>query len=212
MSYVGGIGFEPDGPRRNSGPLRAPAEVKAWASGQAQLLAATTISDPEKYLAAMNVADLGGDPTPIARILINRKPEALGDVFETLAHGTNIFAVLGASMGRGQAISMIHYYRNPHLGISFGWDELDFSVATMEAWSGRRYPDQAYHQIPTTEEPAPSCFLSCLERYAVSKGRVLHMELVRDALLATYKGEASARENLAVGTELRGDAIKLSLE
>ena len=37
------------------------------------------------------------------------------------------------------------------------------------------------------------------------------MEPVSDVLFATYKGEASAREKLDVGTELRGGAIKLSL-
>jgi hypothetical protein len=132
-------------------------------------------------------------------------------VYDTLAEGTNIFAVLGASTGRGPAISMIQYYQNPHVGLGFGWDELDFSVAVMEAWSGRRHADQVYHQIPTTEEPAPSCFLSCLERYVASKGRVLHMEPVGEVLLAAYKGEAFAREKLTAGTELRGGAIKLSL-
>jgi hypothetical protein len=87
------------------------------------------------------------------------------------------------------------YHQNPHYGIGFEWNELDFSVVAMEAWSGRRVPEQVYHQIPTTEEPAPSCFLSCLERYADSKGRALQMEPVGDMLFATYKGEASAREN-----------------
>jgi hypothetical protein len=159
----------------------------------------------------MNVANFGGDPTPIATIMINRKAASLAAVYDTLAEGTNIFAVLGVSTGRRPAISMIHHWQNPHSGIGFVWNELDFSVVAMEAWSGRRIPDQVYHQIPTMEEPAPSCFLSCLECYAHSKGRALQMEPVGNVLFATYKGEASAREKLAVGTELRGGAIKLSL-
>ena len=40
-AYVGGIEFEPNGPRRGSGELRDSAAVKAWASKQAQLLAQT---------------------------------------------------------------------------------------------------------------------------------------------------------------------------
>ena len=212
MAYVGGIEFEPGGPRRDSGPPRRPAEVKAWASEQALLVAENTMSDFENYLAAMNVAHLGGDPTPIATILINRQPTALINVYNTLAEGKEIFAVLGASTGRGPAISTIQHWRNPHYGVGLGWNELDFSGISMEAWSGGPIiPDQVYHQIPTTEEPAPSCFLSCLERYALSKGRALQMETVGDVLFATYMGETSAREKLDVGTKLRGGAIKLSL-
>jgi hypothetical protein len=211
MDYVGTIEFEPGGPRRNSGPLQNPAEVKAWASEQAQLLAESNINDYEKYLAAMNVAHFGGDPTPIATILINRRPESLADVCDRLAKGENIFAVLGASLGQGPAISMIQYHPHAHYGLGFHGNELEFCETAMEAWSGRRIPDQVYHQIPTSEELAPLCFLSCLDRYAESKGFALQMEPVSDVLFATYRGEASAREKLDVGTELRGGAIKLSL-
>ena len=81
----------------------------------------------------------------------------------------------------------------------------------MEAWSVSRFPDEVYHKIPTPEEPHASCFLSCLERYAVLKERTLNMELINDVVFATFKGEPSSREKLSVGTELRGAAIKLSL-
>jgi hypothetical protein len=211
IAYVGAIGFEPSGPRRDSGPPCSRAGVEAWASEQALLVAQITVSDLENYVAAMNVAAFGGDPTPIATILINRKPASLIKVHDTLSEGKEVFAAFDASTGRGPRISMIHHWQTPYYAIGFDWNELNFLVVAMEAWSGTRASDEEYHRCPTTEEPAPSCFLSCLQRYAHSKGRTLKMEIVSNVLLATYKGEASSREHLSVGTELRADAIKLSL-
>ena len=79
-AYVGSIGFEPSGPRRDSGDLRSPQHVKDWATEQAKLISQLKKTDAENYLAAMNVAEFGGDPTPIAMILINRKITSLPDV------------------------------------------------------------------------------------------------------------------------------------
>jgi hypothetical protein len=111
MAYVGEIGFEPGGPRRDSGRLRGPGEVKDWASEQALLLAEAEINEFEKYLAAMNVAGFGGDPTPIATILMNRQATSLIKVYDMLAEGREIFAALGASTGgHGVAISEIRYW------------------------------------------------------------------------------------------------------
>jgi hypothetical protein len=137
MAYAGGIEFEPGGPRRDSGPPRRPAEVKAWASKQALLVAQNKMSDFENYLAAMNMADLGGDPTPIATVLINRQPTALINVYDMLAEGKEIFAVLGASTGRGPAISMIQHWQHPHYGVGLNWNELDFSVVAPWCTWGR---------------------------------------------------------------------------
>ena len=106
---------------------------------------------------------------------------------------------------------MVLHRRYPGFASGLGPDELDFAVATMEAWSGGRIPDRLYHLIPTDEVPVPSCFLSCLRRYAQSKGRTLKLELLSDILFAHYKGEASPREKLSADTEFRGDALKLSL-
>jgi Histidine kinase-, DNA gyrase B-, and HSP90-like ATPase len=214
-AYVGALSFEPSGPRRDSGPLSGPrAEVEAWASEQARLLAKFEINELEKYVAAINVAEFGGDPTPIATVLINRKPMALSAVYEILASGKTIFAAAeGPASGPHQmpSISTVHHWNTRGYGIGFRWDELDFVEVTMEAWRGRMAPDQFYHQTPTEEFPAQSCFLSCLKSYARSKGRTLQWELVHDALFAHYKGEASPREKLSTGTEVRGRALKLSL-
>ena len=160
MAYVGGIEVESDGPRRNSGHPSHPNEVKKWASDQASLMAKAEINDCEKYLAAMNVFQFGGDPTPLARILINRSVTALADVYERLAKGEEIYAALGDSTGKGFAISLINYWQTPHHGIGLGFDELDFVITAMEAWSGR-IPNQMYHQIPTKENPLlPSIFIN----------------------------------------------------
>jgi hypothetical protein len=212
MSYAGGIEFEPGGPRRHSGPPRGPAEVKGWASKQALLLAEAKFNEFKNYLAAMNVAEFGGDPTPIATILINRQAASLIKVYDKLVEGMEIFAVLGPSTGGGGlSISQIHHRHSQHYTIGLAGNEVNFSVVAMEAWSGRRFPDQTYHKMPTIEEPAPSSFLSCLERYVHSKGRALEMETVSNVLFGTYKGDTSSREKLSVGTELRGAAVKLSL-
>jgi len=84
-TYIGALGFEPDGLRRGTGvPLAPKTEIEAWASEQARLIASLTVSEREKYLAAMNVANFGGDPTPIARILINREIHSLESAYEFL--------------------------------------------------------------------------------------------------------------------------------
>ena len=111
----------------------------------------------------------------------------------------------------GPTISTIVYRPNPHHGLGFDWNELDFPVLVMEAWNGRHFRDQLYHRIATTEESIPSCFLSCLEKYVDSKGQSLQVTPVPEVLFATYKGETSVRENLTLGTQLHGAALKISL-
>jgi hypothetical protein len=99
------------GPRRHSAP-QCPSEVKAWASDQAGLLAQIGINDFERYLAAMNVAE-GGDPTPIATILIGRKPTSLAHACDELAEGKEMFAVVGDPTGQGPSISLLHHRSSP---------------------------------------------------------------------------------------------------
>jgi hypothetical protein len=211
-AYVGSIGFEPSGPRRDSGVLSSPPHVKAWASEQAELMGQLKRNDAENYLAAMNVAEFGGDPTPIAMVLINRQFQSLATVYDMLAEGKNIFAVVGQPTVRGPAISTVVYRPSRHHGFGFAWNELDFPILVMEAWSGRHFPDQVYHLIPAPAEPTPSCFLSCLKRYSESKGHVLQLESAEEVLLATYRGEASPREKLVFGAELRGQALMISMK
>jgi hypothetical protein len=209
MQYVGAIGFEPGGPRRNAGCLLGD-NVGAWATEQAQLLTQFEISDIEKYLAAVNAANFGGDPTPIAMVLINRRPTTLSTVYDLLQDGTTIYAPIEHSGGLVE-ISRVYHSTSPGIKSALAWNELDFGVTTMEAWPGGHIPDKAYHRIPTEETPMPSCFLSCLQRYAYSKRRTLQWELESDVLFARYKGEASAREKLLPGLELRATGLKLSL-
>ena len=166
----------------------------------------------ENYIAAMNVAVFGGNPTPIAMVLINRKPTALSRVYEMLVDGMQIFAAVQSSGVQPESLSIgsVFHWRAPGLGVGLGYNELDFVVTTMEAWTAR-HPNQIYHQIPTEEVPAASSFLSCLKCYALSKGRVLQWELVSDLLFAHYKGEPSPREKLSTGAELRAAGLKLAL-
>jgi len=214
MAYIGAIAFESRGLRRESGSVLGKSEVESWASQQARLLTQSEINDLEKYLAAINVAEFGGDSTPIAMILINRQPTSLLSAYELLADGQVIFAAAEPSAGiqsKSLSISHVMHWQNPGFGSSLGWAELDFVVTTMEAWSGRHMPDQIYHRIPTDEAAEPSCFLSCLKRYVQSRGHTLRLEFIRDALFGRYKGEESPRQKLFKGTELRGFALKLSL-
>jgi hypothetical protein len=208
MAYVGAMGFEPEGPRRNAGFLLG--AIEAWASEQAGLVAQIEISAFEKYLAAMNVAAFGGDPTQIAMVLLNRKPTPLASVYDMLAAGKPIFAAVDASL-TGLKLSMVFHRSGPSFRQSFGWNELDFAVDTIEAWSGSRSPDERYHSVPTEEVPVPSSVLSCLKRYAQSQARTLQWDVESNVLCAHYKGEASPRDKLSVGDELRTTALKLSL-
>ena len=211
-AFVGEIAYEPAGPRRDSGDLSSAAEVAAWASNQARRLSNADINALEKYPAAMHVAGFGGDPSPIAAILINRVPVTLVGVYDKLSAGEELFLVLNASELETPAIGMIVYRPDSCNGIGFGPDEVSFTVSVVEAWSGTRLADHLYHRIPTKDYPAPSCFLSCLERYVSDQGRRLRRESLEDVLFATYTGKASSRENLLPGAELRGPGIKLFLE
>jgi Histidine kinase-, DNA gyrase B-, and HSP90-like ATPase len=107
QAYVGAMGFEPGGPARNAGPLLGP-NVEAWASEQARLLAQVEIADFEKYIAAMNVAAFGGDPTQIAMVLLNRKPTPLATVYDMLAAGKPIFAAIEAARTGLKPLSAFH--------------------------------------------------------------------------------------------------------
>lgn len=211
MSFAGAIDYEPNGPQRGTGSLTNPSGVATWLTEQVRILAASPIAEFERYLASMNIAAFGGDPTCVATILVNRKAVSLNAVYELLAAGKEIFVVVGQGGTYGPSIFMVQYWPTHYLSISLGWEELDYAVDTIEAWKGAQYPDQIYHKIPTIEEPADQSFLSCLQRYSLSKDRALIMEPVKDVLFARFKGEASPREKLTPGMELRGDAIKLTL-
>ncbi len=214
--HIGALGFEPDGLRRGTGPQVAPkARIEAWASEQANLVAQMEVSDLEKYLAAINVAGFGGDPTPIARILVNREVQPLQAVYDLLADGKEILAVVGpSSRDRTRALSLktVTYQVRAGYGIGLSPKELSFVRETLEGWGGRVPEDQAYHEIPTENFPAPSSFVSCLERHAASKCRKLKTEILPNVLFATYIGEASPRDGLSSGTEVRGPACKFWLE
>jgi hypothetical protein len=213
MAYIGALAFESDGPRRDLGALVGrKIEIESWASAQAQLLAESDLNGYEKYIAAMNVAEFGGDPTPIAMILMNRRAASLATIYDELSHGEVMFALLEREIQPQMlSISTVMHRAHPAIGIGLKFDELEFAVRTLEAWNGRRAPDQFYHRIPTEKEPAQSSFLWCLSRFANSKGRNLQLDLVQDILFATYAGEASPRDKLTTGTELRGSALKVSL-
>jgi hypothetical protein len=211
-SYVGGIEFEPTGPSRgDSGAPLYPDQVKDWATEQAHLIAESRLDSFEKYLVAMNIAEFGGDPSLVATILINRKATSLLEVFDSLNSGASIFAVLSNPMDGGLAISMLQHGIGAHFRYALAWNEVDFSVLTMESWAGRRPPEREYHAVPTHDRPATSSFLHCLASHALTHGRNLDSEVISDMPFATYIGETSSRDKLITGAELRGGALKLSL-
>ena len=210
--FVGAMAYEPDGPKRSAGkPFASAAQVERWGTEQARLLEGAQLGDREKYVAAINVAKFGGDPTPIAMILINRIPTSLEQVYELLENGEVIYGVVGAKFDK-PSIEMLYHQSRLHFQEILGHGELHFLVKTMEAWRVGRFPDDAYHLLPHDGAEFRTCFLSCLERYATSKRRILKMEFNPDMAFATYKGEESTREKLYSGMEIRGGALKVWLE
>lgn len=208
FNYVGSIGYDPDGPRRGHGSILNKEGVKAWASEQAVLLASANLNEAEQCLAAMNVAEFGGNPAPVAKILVSRNWMSLGQVYDLLVEGNDIFVALERS--DSTSIGSIVYWPNPHQGISIKSHELDLGVLVMEAWRpGMRH--QIYVRIPTDDDPVPSCFLTCLAHYAESKGHPLKMERATDVRFGSFNGMESPRDGLFKGTEIRGDAIRLTV-
>ncbi len=213
QSYVGALSFEPNGPRRDSGPAVAPTQLRAWATEQAKLLSGTGINDLEKYLSAINIAEFGGDSSPIAMALINRKLTPLMEVYNMLADGKEIFAPIDTH-SQEPTISMIYNTERPGLRGGFTENEIDFAVITMEKWSSPYVSLDIYHRIPTGSAPTDlidKCFISCLRRHAESKSRTLRWEVVEDILFARYKGERSPRQKLEAGMELRAAGLRLWL-
>ncbi|MGB8841770.1 MAG: ATP-binding protein [Aliidongia sp.] len=210
-AYVGSIDYEPSGPRRERGSLFDEAAVKEWASAQAVLLGKADISESEKYLAAINVANFGGDSFPLARIMMNRGIATIHDVYDQLAAGVELFVVLDPSGSHEPSIGVINFWPNLHMGIGIAPGELEFLATVLEAWSPHFISDKIYHRIPTNEDTNHLCFIDCLHRYAEAKGRTITLESVTDVLFGTYKGKESLREGLLFGTELRGDAVKITL-
>jgi hypothetical protein len=116
-----------------------------------------------------------------------------------LTEGKAIFAVLQ----KPNRISALFDKVAENIWVGLNDKEIEFAMITMEA--GFDSFDTTYHQIPSEEDLAPSSFLSCLKRYAHSKGRTLQLEEVPDVLFG-YKVESSSQS-----TELRFPALKLSL-
>ena len=207
------MGLKVEGPQRLFGrPLGPETDLEVWASEQARLLAEMKISEKAKYIAAMNVAVYGGDPTPIAMILVNRNVTSLSAVYEMLSEGKTIFApILGDSMRSQFQLTQVVHQVTPGFQLGVGWRDLDFAEITMEPWHPGHADAKAYDGVPIGKLSVPSSFLSCLRRYALSKGGELRIDLVENILFARYKGEPSQRDKLLVGTEFRGHALKLSL-
>ncbi len=213
--YVGALGYEPDGPMRNMGQrVSARGAVEAWATDQATLLSHMNLGEWEKYLAAANVAQFGGDATPIAMILLDRKPTYIKDVFNVLQTGASIYGVINdISGGRNYpSFGTIYHEIGSFIRQNFRPDEIEFLVPTLEGWHVRRFHDDIYHVIAPNDDEYSGCFVSLMSKCASANNRSLKWEHSENTCVARYNGVDSPREKLNCGMEIRRPTLRLWLE
>jgi hypothetical protein len=217
--YIGAMAVKAAGLTRAEGGVLADRRaLQNWASDQAVLMADCGMSDDQRYQAAVNVANYGGDPTPIAMIVMNRNLVGIEEVTKILLNRTEVLAVLDdtflriASLRDYMQIGRITYRRSIGTSQWYSPTELEFSGVVLESHLGSPHGGVTFLQVPTEKQPAWSSFLSCLKRHLEGVGERLVWEQKNDALLALYSGQHSARDGLFLGLELRGSALSIRLQ
>ena len=212
-SYIGAMSFEPEGPQRFWGKRQLLGNITEWANTQASLLAGMDIGDVSKYIASVNIAYYQGDPSPVAMILINREVKNLEYVYQKLIDQEKIYAPIEWNGDNNESLRIKDIsFQTPGISRGFGPGELQFLVLVMEpSYEAGFSMNSAYHAVPTEKNPAPSSFLSCLERHAKSNGQELQMEIVNEMPIATYIGKDSPREGLVHGHEFKMPTLKITL-
>ena len=86
--------YESGGPDRSLWLGKVKTSLVNWANGQASRIENATNDIVERHRAAIMIANCGGDPLPVAGMLINRTSTSISDIFSELRSGNEIYAPL----------------------------------------------------------------------------------------------------------------------
>jgi hypothetical protein len=114
--YAGVMELTPEGPRRfGANPLADLSDIATWASAQAQLLGDADLNDFELFYASQSVSHFGGDPTPIARISLNRHLKPLNEIFDLLSGGSEVIVPVSSEASPEKLyLSSVTIRTSPH--------------------------------------------------------------------------------------------------
>ena len=210
--YVGCLCYTGDGPKRSAGSnLLFPEVVREWASAQANLMGEGDLSLAEKYLAAINVARFGGNPTPIAGIILGRKIVGIDEIIHVLLSGKILFAPIRPESGAPTSknrLSQIQYSPTPGMALNLV-SEVEVLDDVLEAWEPWVSNGASYYVISGEDEN--SSFLSCLKTAARSRNLEILIGDPIERVVAVYIGEQSARDKLATGQEILMPCVGLQI-
>jgi hypothetical protein len=212
-SYVGLLERTVEGPRRLGGAYAGdPADLAVWASEQASILLNESLSEKELYFACGSVAAFGGDPSPIARMYLNRTLTPIEEIFKHLTQGAEILAVIDTHHDKIVALSHATFEISPGAFTGFSYNEIVFEGLVLEGFGLSGHGENlSYLAVPTAEYPSNNGFLACLIKYCKQQGHTLSLGIAEEVILGRYVGVPSERSGLYKDTEIRDFALKLSL-
>lgn len=208
--FAGVIDYEPEDPRRSRGRPRAEAQLKAWASDQAQRHHAAGTEATQRVYVAQRVADFGGDAAPIALMRLNQEWADLEVILKHLIEVGPLYAPLRYRDFKSNEI-VITVVRERHSGFidNYRPGELEYIVPTLEV--GQESSSKLY-LLTANGEMVENGFYSMISRLASQHGFSLHGEIVERVEFARYVGQASLRDQLVPGKIIGCSGLKLWVE
>jgi hypothetical protein len=212
--FYGCIDQIPSGPRRSEKGVTP--DLSVWATVQAKLLAEGNLDNTERQTAAVCVAYHGGDPTPLAAVIIDGE-------WLTLPTAIQNFLAKGIEL---TFIKENHYEKGPtnylHADFSvFFFTESRHRVEAHEltfipgvAWlpspgriTGSFNLEGDYYLANDPKSVNSNSFLGCFKRFALEQGFKVELEFDEDALVGHRIPEKGRRERL-VNREVRSNAVR----
>lgn len=208
--FIGAIDYLPSDPRRSEGKARAQDRLPDWATRQAKKVAEAGIPFPQRQNAAQTVANLGGDATPIAGMLLNREWVGIEGIFDHLAEGNVVYAPIKSDMHDNDRI-LATQIRERHSGFldNYQTNELELLVSTIEVFDSSG--GNALYLVPTELEGAKFSIFSLLEAYSRERGYSVVGKILDRVEFAKYVGLESARDGLEYGKIIATHGLQLSI-
>lgn len=206
--YMGFIEYNPGGPRRDIGAAVAQALLQNWATRQAKKLVNVELDDKEKYIAAVRVAKFGGDATPLACMLLNKKFVTLYTLVELLCGGEILFFPV-ARRGHDDSIEIKKFRSHQHGFLDhYDPEEVEFKASVVEPILEMN--EGPYLCVPHERKSEPNSFFELLCRLVSANGYEVHGDIKREKNLAIYVGLSSEREGLLNGSQIESDCLKVT--
>ena len=205
--FSGALEHVPKGPSRAAGAFVDKEMLARWATEQA-ILCAEQLSDPrELHEAAANICAFGGDPSPIAVIILNGEVATLNEVCEILISGQKVIAPVELEPSDELIITHISASTaTAHLEIRPS--EIEKRCVLLTPLGDYSYRHELYYSAAVSG--GAMSFVRCLANSMEAAGYCLEIGDPEDSAVGEYTGPSSERDQLWHGTELRSLAVQLS--